>query len=160
MAPRGRWKLFAQLRDGETGVAMAEARVHAVDREQSQAQAWALRLWPDSDPEKWCAANTSLLKRQGINQNQTLRHPGSLTWGKPPYTVSFLPASQFQSCLHKSTERTGEHYAPCATPLLILQEHKPAQPLGRLNPPPPHTKLKSINNKLFFFFKSKVSLLL
>jgi hypothetical protein len=46
----------------------------------------------------------------------------------------------------ESTAQTGERYIPCMTPLTTPQEHNPAEPLGRLNPP---TKiLKSINREL------------
>jgi hypothetical protein len=47
----------------------------------------------------------------------------------------FLPATWFQSCLHKSIDLTGEQYAPHATTPSTHQEYNPEQPLGRFNTP-------------------------
>jgi hypothetical protein len=93
-----------------------------------------------------------------------VQHPGPLTHGKPSYAptvlnlvpvsacleksnMQSLPASQFQSCLHKPANTKGEQHAtPLPTPL--PHEHNPVKPLYRLNPHPP-TKLKNINSKLY-----------
>jgi hypothetical protein len=60
--------------------------------------------------------------------------------------VLFLPASWLQRCLCESSEWTGDHHTQCVTPLPTPWEYNPAQPLGRLNPPPNKTsKHKTVN---------------
>jgi hypothetical protein len=57
--------------------------------------------------------------------------------------VPFFPprAGSKAVCIKLQNKQTGEHYTPCATPLPTPGEHKPAQPLGRLNHPlSPHSK--------------------
>jgi hypothetical protein len=49
----------------------------------------------------------------------------------------FLPAGQFQSCLHKPAHPTGEQHIPHVTPLSTPQGHNPAQPMGSFKTPTP-----------------------
>jgi hypothetical protein len=50
-------------------------------------------------------------------------------------STPFLPTGQFQSCLCKPADPTGEQHAPCVTLLPTSREYNPVQPLGKLNPP-------------------------
>jgi hypothetical protein len=86
----------------------------------------------------------STSRKQSVNQNQTLWHPGSLAHGKPPYTMlhwkqhHFSPkASSKAACMKLQKVQVS------ITPHLTyppLREDNPGQPLGWLNTPPSKTE--------------------
>jgi hypothetical protein len=97
-------------------------------------------------------------RRQGINQNHTLQHPGHLAHGKPTPSCTeknnaISPqqmATKLLACmkLHKKQVNITHHawlpyQSPHPTP---CWENNPAQSLSRLKHPP--AKLITINSKL------------
>jgi hypothetical protein len=92
----------------------------------------------------------AILGRQNINQIQTLQNPGPLNHGKPPYTLPcctpFLPASWFQSCLHKHRRNRWATHTTHNSPTYPLGTLLSAAP-GQIEYTTP-TKLKSIDIEL------------